>query len=258
MTVRGKKMNWFLNQTNKSIQCVKEEVCSAREACARVTSWRFQLLSKSHSKLLKNLCCTQWKMTPPPICTMKLAWKQIKHRSLQRGNSHWQVSNPSKGASWLIKLQTWLTGKSSPASVPAEFLWFLPVRPTFFRQEKQRFFFLFLSGVWSLSDKLCAASSRGSEGGKKKKDILSCISTLTSAVVRELDQAESTLALIWDQTAVLCDIYLSCWRCSPLLRRQPPVAQSPRLLSPGRCSSLSSAELQDWESWDWHTAKDAG
>lgn len=51
----------------------------------------------------------------------------------------------------------------------AEFLWLLPVRPTFFRQEKQRFFFLFLSGVWSLSDKACAASPRGSEEEKKRQ-----------------------------------------------------------------------------------------
>ena len=37
----------------------------------------------------------------------------------------------------------------------------LPVRPTLFRQEKQRFFFLFLSGVWSPSEEVCAASPAG-------------------------------------------------------------------------------------------------
>lgn len=181
---------------------------------------------------------------------MKLAGKLTKYRSLQRGN--WQVSNPSNDS----HLQTWVTVKSSLVTLRAE-LWLLPVRPTFFRQEKQRFFFLFLSGVWSLSDKACAASPRGSEGGKKK-DKLSCISPLTSEAVCELDQAESMLVLIWGQTADFCDIYLSCWRRSPLLPRRPPVAQSPRLQSPGRCSSLSSAELQDWESWDWQAAKEAG
>lgn len=48
---------------------------------------------------------------------------------------------------------------------------FLPVSPTFFRQEKQRFFFLFLSGVWSLSDDACAASPCGSEKQTKKNEV---------------------------------------------------------------------------------------
>lgn len=37
-----------------------------------------------------------------------------------------------------------------------------PVRPTFFRQVKQRFFFLFLSGVWSPSEEVCADSPAAS------------------------------------------------------------------------------------------------
>lgn len=89
---------------------------------------------------------------------------------------------------------------------------------------------------------------------RKRQTELRNYITLCSSVWKKA----STLVLIWGQTAVLRAFYLSCWRCSPLLHRQPPVAQSPRLQSPGRCSSLSSAELQDWESWDWHAARDAG
>lgn len=58
---------------------------------------------------------------------------------------------------------------NSLLSICVKLLSSLPVRPTFFRQEKQRFFFLFLSGVWSLSDRACAPSPTGSGEGKKDK-----------------------------------------------------------------------------------------
>lgn len=45
----------------------------------------------------------------------------------------------------------------------------LPVRPTFFRHEKQRFFFLFLSEVWSPSDEACAASPTGSGENRTRR-----------------------------------------------------------------------------------------
>ena len=75
------------------------------------------------------------------------------------------TENPSKAGSWLINL--WTMSRLTLYSVCVKLLSSLPVRPTFFRQEKQRFFFLFLSGVWSLSDKACAPSPTGSGGEKR-------------------------------------------------------------------------------------------